>query len=127
MVKPDWVSKTSDELLEAQYAGDKALLRPVYESVLQAVRALGEDVAVEPRKTYVTFTRRRQFGVVQATSRDRVSLGLAMPGVPLGGRLAPRGSLGNERITHRVELSRPEDVDVEVRGWLAAAYEGDKG
>lgn len=125
MAKPDWVTKTPGQLLDDQYAGEKARLRPVYERVVEAVRALGEEVTVEPRKTYVSLSRRRQFGVVQATSRERVSLGLALPGAAFGGRLLAAGGLGNERITHRVELGRPEDVDDEVRGWLAAAYAAD--
>lgn len=123
LVVPDWVGKSPEELLAAQYAKEKAPLLPIYERVVSAVRSLGDDTRVEPRKTYVAFSRQRQFGIVQATTRDRVTVGLALGAVPFGGRLVPSGSIGNERITHRVDLARPEDVDEELQGWLKAAYE----
>ena len=70
-----------DELVEAQYAGAKAGLRPVYDALVAAARALGDDVAVEPRRTYVTLARGRQFAVVQPSTRTRVDLGLRLDAV----------------------------------------------
>jgi hypothetical protein len=112
------------EILAAQYAGAKAELRPVYDAVIEAVRALGDDVEVAPRRTYVTLARGRQFGVVQASTRARVDLGLRLDDPPAAGRLAAAGSFGSGSITHRVALTAPEDVDDEVRAWLRAAYDG---
>jgi hypothetical protein len=122
---PDYVPPTPQELFDAQYAGSKAALRPIYERLAEAVRSLGGDAGLDPRRTYVAMVRHRQFGVIQASTKTRVDLGLVLAGVAPGGRLekAP-ASLGSGRITHRIALASPDDVDAEVLGWLRAAYEG---
>jgi predicted transport protein len=113
-----------DELVAAQYAGAKEALRPVYDAVVEAVTALGDDIAVSARKTYVSFDRARQFALVQASTRTRVDLGVRLDDATATDRLAAAGSFGSGNITHRVGLTAPGEVDAEVRDWLRAAYEG---
>jgi Domain of unknown function (DUF5655) len=65
------------QLIDGQYA-DRPHLRPVLNAVLAAVPALGE-VTVEARQTLVSLvTPRRTFAVVQATTKNRVDLGLRL-------------------------------------------------
>src|SRR5436190_3405458 len=45
----------TDDLVEAQYAGPKAALRPIYEAVLVAVKKFGPDVVISPKKAYVSL------------------------------------------------------------------------
>ena len=77
------------------------------------------------RKTYVTLIRRRQFGIIQASTKTRIDLGLVLPDVAPKGRLEPSSGLGSDRITHKVVLSKPTDVDDEVTRWIKVAYEAD--
>jgi predicted transport protein len=120
-----YVSRPPDEeMVAAQYADAKAALRPIYDAVLEAVTALGLDVAVAPRKTYVSFDRARQFALVKASTRTRVDLGVRLDDATATDRLAAAGSFGSGNITHRVGLTAPREVDAEVRGWLRAAYDG---
>lgn len=116
--------ETVSDALEAQYAGSKAALRPIYERVLAVVNGFGGDVTLGVRKTYVAFARGKQFAVVQPTTRTRVDVGLKLPGAPFGGRLEPAANTGSGSMTHRVPLTAVEDVDDELTGWLRAAYEG---
>jgi predicted transport protein len=113
-----------DELVAAQYAGAKEALRPVYDALVAAIAALGDDVVVAPRKTYVSFDRARQFALVQASTRTRVDLGMRLDEATATDRLAAAGSFGSGNITHRVGLGAPEEVDAQVRAWLRAAYDG---
>ena len=116
-----------DALLAAQYAGEKARLRPILDALLALVPRIGDDVRVGHRKTYVTLSRARQFAVVVPATRTRVDLGLALGDAPAGGRLlAARGLGGGERNTRRVALASPADVDDEVLALLrrAAAHGG---
>ena len=113
-----------EELLAAQYAGEKAALRSLYDRLAAIVSALGADAALEPRQTYVSLQRRKQFGVIQATSRTRVSVGLVLSAEPAGERLKAPGSFGSGRITHRVDLLSLDEVDAEFEGWLRQAYDG---
>lgn len=106
-------------LLDEQYKGGKAALRPVLEAVLAAARDLGPDVEVMVQKSGVALRRRTQLGVVRAASASRVELGLNAGAVEPAGRLVATSGM----CTHRVDLHAPEDVDDEVIGWLRAAYE----
>lgn len=77
------------------------------------------------RKTYVSLVRKRQFGAIQPSTTDRVDLGLVLPGVTAGGRLAASTTVGAGRVTHRIALRSPKDVDDFVRRWLKEAYDRD--
>lgn len=109
-------------LLEGNFAGEKAALRPVYEVLVKAAQKLGEDFSLYPCKTYITFKRSRQIGVVKV-AKDRIELGLILPGVEAAGRLekATR-SIGNDRVTHKVALTSKKDVDAEALEYLKQAY-----
>src|SRR4051794_8368418 len=115
-----WVRPTVEEYIDAQYTGAKAVLRPIFDAVHAAVLALGDDVVVEGRGTYVPFVRRRQFAAVAATT-GRIDLGLRLADPPASDRLQPATAPGS--ATHRVQLFSVADVDDEVRGLLRAAYE----
>ncbi len=119
----DYVEPTADELLAKQYAGLKAALLPIYERVAAAARSLGADVRVEARQTYMTFTRGKQFALVQPTTIKRVDVGIIGPHLQSTERLQPAGAFGSGRVTHRVGLTAPEEVDGELFGWLRAAYD----
>jgi hypothetical protein len=114
-----------DALVAAMYSGRKAGLRPTHDAALAAARRLGKDVAPSARKTYVSLVRRRQFAALQPSTADRVDLGLVLPGVKPRGRLEATKTVGGGRVTHRVVLRSPKDVDVEVRTWLREAYDRD--
>jgi predicted transport protein len=115
-----WVRPTVEEYVDKQYTGAKAALRPIFDAVRDAVLALGDDVVVEGRGTYVPFVRRRQFAAVAATA-TRIDLGLRLPEPPPSGRLQTAAAPGS--ATHRVQLISVADVDEEVRSLLRAAYD----
>ncbi|HWD09059.1 MAG TPA: DUF5655 domain-containing protein [Actinomycetota bacterium] len=119
---PDYLLAGADQLIGGQYA-DRPHLRPILDAILAAAPGLGDDVDIQARKTYVTLlTSRRTFGVVQATTKSRVDLGLRLDGVAPQGRLVPAGNVGNDAITLRIGLTAVDEVDDEVLGWLARAY-----
>jgi predicted transport protein len=116
-----WVRPTLAQYVEQQYAGRRAGLRPVFDAVRDAALALGTDVRMEGRSTYVPFVRGRQFAAVQAATATRVDLGLRLPMPPDSERLQPAKAPG--QATHKVALATVSDVDAEVRGLLRAAYD----
>jgi predicted transport protein len=116
-----WVRPGVEEYVEAQYTGAKAALRPIFDAVRDAAEALGDDVVVEGRGTYVPFVRRRQFAAVAAATATRIDLGLRLPEPPASTRLQPATAPGS--ATHQVRLLTVDDVDDEVRSLLRAAYE----
>jgi hypothetical protein len=112
-----------DKLVDAQYAGAKKPLRPIYDAVLAAAKKLGKDVVERPCKTYVPLHRAKTFAVVKA-EKARVDVGLCLDkSVKPSGRLAVAKHLGSDRVTHKITLSAPTDVNAELKRWLKAAYD----
>src|SRR5262249_39108880 len=119
---PEFLLASADELVDGQYQ-DRPALRPILDAILARVATLGE-VTIQARQTYVALlTTRRTFATVQATTRQRVDLGLRLADVAPGGRLAPATSMGSSSVNHRIGLSSAEQVDDEVEEWLRRAYE----
>lgn len=112
----------SQDLVEAQYQGTKAAMRPVYEAIVAAVREFGRDVEVAPKKANVSLRRSKQFGLIQPSTSTRVDVGLILKGVPAAGRLEESGSF-NAMFTHRVRIGSVAEADAELIGWLRKAYE----
>ncbi len=113
---------TQDDLVEAQYAGEKAALRPLYDALLAVVRSFGADVEVSPKKANVSLRRKKQFAILQPSVKTRLDVGLVLKGVEPAGRLEAAGSF-NAMVTHRVRLSSLDEVDPELVGWLRRAYD----
>lgn len=119
-----YVEPTPEELVEAQYGGSKAAFRPVYDYLVKRVGDELPATRISPCKTYVSFFRRRQYGVI-AVKRDGARLGLALPGREPGGAWESAKNLGCVRITHQIRLAEVGEVDDEVFSWLRRAYEAD--
>ncbi len=111
-----------DDLLAAQYAGEKAKLKPIYDKLAKAVQGFGGDVAFAPKKAYVSLRRNKQFACIQPSTATRVDVGINLKGEPPGGRLELSGSF-NTMFTHRVRVEGAGEVDKELIGWLRDAYE----
>lgn len=110
---------TGDDLVDAQYAGAKAALRPILDRLVNAARSFGDDVDVAPKKTGVSLRRRKQFALVEAASAKRVQLGLNLAKAPATDRLRAAGGM----CTHRVDIASVDEVDDELLGWLRGAYD----
>lgn len=124
---PEGYLASAVAFVEAQYAGAKAALRPLFDALVALGRELGEDVRVCPCKTMVPLYRKHVFAQLKPATRTRVDLGLAL--APLIGRrtLPPvlidtGGFKKKDRITHRIEITTARDINATVRKWLATAY-----
>ena len=109
---------TDDALVDAQYAGRKAELRPIYDRVVLLARGLGDDVEVAPKKTSVSLRRATQFAVVEAASAARIQIGLQLREFPTTDRLLAWGGM----CSHKVNVASVAEVDDELAGWLREAY-----
>jgi hypothetical protein len=114
--------KSEDTLVEEQYAGAKADLRPIYDEVMKAVKKFGEDVEVAPKKSYVSLRRKKQFAIVQPSTKTRMDIGLIIKGKDTTERLE-EGSKWNGMCTHRVRVTKKGEVNSELVDWLKEAYE----
>lgn len=120
--KPVAADEDSDRLIAAQYGGAKEGLRPIYEKLAAAVHEFGADVELSPKKAYVSLRRRKQFALIQPSTRTRVDVGVNFKGRDATPRLEPSGSF-NAMVSHRVRVSDASEVNPELIQWLREAYE----
>lgn len=111
----------ADALIAAQYQGAKAGLKPIYDAVLAAVTAFGDDVAVSPKKAYVSLRRAKQFAMVQPATATRMDVGLNLKGVAVKGRL--EAVKQPAMCSHVVRVTSAREVDQELVGLLRKAYD----
>lgn len=114
-------SHDAADLVITQYTG-KEHLKPIYEKILEAVSKFGDDVEVAPKRASVSFRRKKQFALVQPSTKTRVDLGIKFKDKPHAGRLETSGPFGS-MCTHRVKLTDVSEVDSEVMDWIREAYE----
>ena len=114
-------SHDPEELLTNQYQG-KEHLKPIYQSLLEVVEGFGTDVKKVPKRDSVSIIRKKQFALIKPATKTRIDLGLKLKDKPTGERLESSGPFGS-MCTHRVRLTSPEQVDMELKSWLKEAYD----
>ncbi len=116
---------TPEALLDAQFAGPRAALRPLYEALVHVAKRVGSQTKPVPALGFVAFTRKGiPFAVVKVVGKLRMDLGLALEAQTPNPRWKKSRKLaGVERITHRAELYELPDIDGELVQWVKRAYE----
>lgn len=122
---PGYIEPSDDELIAAQYAGNRGQLRAILDEIQRQTSKLGSDVQIYATKNQVTIRRVRLFAIVKPVGTDRVELGLVLPTAHAGHRLQASTSRLNDRITHTVTLTSAGEVDREVVDWIRTAYDQD--
>jgi len=116
------VYENPKKLVNNLFDGPRADLKKIYDRVLTATKGLA-NAKPKPCMTYVPLYHRVQFAIVKPGGREHVDLYLALgKTVPENGRLE-RLKVPDSRMSHRVRLRSPQEVDREVRNWLKLAYE----
>jgi predicted transport protein len=114
-------SSDADDLIANQYTG-KETLTPIFDKLHAAITNLGADIEVAPKKSAVSFRVKRQFALIQASTKKRIDLGLKLNDKSYSERLETSGPFGT-MCTHRVQLTDLKQVDDELIAWLKEAYE----
>lgn len=108
-------------LVDTQYKG-KENLRKIYDEILKHVNKFGDELEVSPKKAYVSLRAKKQFALVQPSTKTRIDVGLNLKGEQTNDRLEAAGSF-NSMCTHRVRLTERSQVDKELVNWLKMAFE----
>lgn len=109
------------DLVDAQYKG-KETLRPMYDKLVKEIQKFGKDVEIAPKNAYVSIRRKKQFAILQPSTKTRLDVGINLKGVEPAGKLEKSGSF-NSMVSHRVRVEKPGDVDKDLFNWLKQAYE----
>lgn len=108
------------QALDGLYTGPKAALRPIHDALLAAMRSFGAFEEA-PKKTYVSYRRKKQFAMIGPATNTRVEVGLNVKDLPAHARLQamPAGKMCN----YQVRLTDVAEVDEQLLGWIRAAYD----
>ena len=109
------------DVITAQYEKKEAL-KPIYNTLKSYIETLGSDIEFAPKKAYVSVRRKKQFAIIQPSTKTRVDLGLNLKGKEATGILENSGSF-SAMCTHRIRLSSIDDISKEVKNWIKEAYE----
>ncbi len=124
MSDPEAYLVAAEQYVENMFSGNKAALRPMYEKLLRLGLSLGRDVKACPCRTMVPLYRKHVFAQIKPSTVTRIDLGFALGARPAEGRLIDTGGYAKkDRITHRIPISTPAEIDDEVKRWLRVAYE----
>ncbi|MGB3467039.1 MAG: DUF5655 domain-containing protein [Cyclobacteriaceae bacterium] len=114
-------TENPDDLVMLQYMG-KETLKPIYDQLVAAIEQLGDDIEFAPKKAYVSVRRKKQFAIIQPSTKTRVDLGLQLKEQETNDTLLKAGSW-NTMVSHRVKLTDAHQIDQEVKDCLKEAYE----
>jgi len=108
------------QVLDEFYTGPKAALRPIHDKLLKEIKKFG-DFEESPKKTYVSYRRKKQFAMIGPATKTQVEVGLNMKDVEATDRLQalPPGRMCN----YKVRLSDAGEVDSELIGWVRTAFD----
>ena len=109
----DWITE--------QYKG-KENLKAWYDRIMESVQGFGKDIEISPKKAYVSLRRKKQFAIIQPSTKSRLDIGLNIKGVAASGNVEPAGSW-NSMCTHRIRIEDGAAVNKEMIEWIRRAYE----
>lgn len=113
-------SADAGDLVSEMFKGKDELFG-YYEKIMAKVKAFGGDVEVSPKKAYVSLRRKKQFALIQPSTKTRLDVGINLKGVKPEGNLEAAGSF-NAMCTHRVRVENDKAIDKNLFKWLKDAY-----
>jgi predicted transport protein len=113
-------ASNANDFVETQYKG-KEHLKAYYDKVIAEIQKFSGDFKIDPKKTYVSLKRKKQFIILNPASKTRFEIGFNLKGVE------PKGKLEAEKpngiCSHKINLSDIKEIDKEVIEWIKMAFE----
>ncbi len=113
--------ENSDDLIKDQYKG-KENLKTWYDKIMAEISKFGKDIEVAPKKAYVSLRRKKQFAILQPSTKDRLDVGLNIKGVDPSG-VVEDGKKWNAMCTHRIRVENEKGINKNLVNWIKQAYE----
>jgi len=107
------------DVLGGLYTGKKEHLRPIHDRILEVLAGLG-DFEAAPKKTYVSYRRKKQFAMVGPKTNSQVEVGLAAKTLPDDPRLKAMGP--GSMCAYTTRLGSVDEVDSALVAWLESSY-----
>lgn len=115
------VMNTNEFTVESHFAQKDPVVRKIYERVLRNSSEFG-SVVEGPKKTSIHLVNNTAFAGV-ATRKNAIILTIKSDRKLSSPRIHKSEQTSARRFHHEIKLTSPKDVDVELTGWLKAAFE----
>lgn len=109
-----------NDLVIKQYQG-KVHFKPIYDKLISEIHTFGKDIEISPKKNYVSLRRKKQFTILNPSTKTRFEIGINLKGQEPKGKLEPEKP--NAMCSHKINLNDIKDIDKEVFEWIRAAYD----
>lgn len=109
----DWIAE--------QYKG-KENLKLWYDKIMAAINKFGKDIEIAPKKAYVSLRRKKQFAIIQPSTKERLDVGLNIKGVAPSG-IVEEGAKWNAMCTHRIKVQDEKIINKDLFNWIKLAYD----
>ncbi len=122
-LKPELLeNKPDDGNADGELLKGKEAISAVFNKVKAQFEAINGDVEFSYKKTYISLrTPKKQFAILQPSTKTRVDVGLNLKGVEPSGIVEAAGSW-NSMVSHRVKLTEESQVDANLADWIQKAY-----
>jgi len=110
-----------EHTVDDHFAGKPSAVREVYDKLLAALRTIG-PVQEDPKKTSIHLVRSSALAGVEVR-RSYILVNIKSSSPIESPRVTKPERLSARRFHQKVRLASPEEVDAELHGWLADAYE----
>jgi predicted transport protein len=110
----------ADDFIETQYKG-KEHLKAYYDKLIETIDTFGGEYKIDPKKTYVSLKRKKQFVILNPASKTRFEIGFNLKGVEAKGKL--ENEKPNGICSHKINLSDISEIDKEVIDWIKKAFD----
>ena len=114
-------AENGDDLIIEQYKG-KESLKAWYDKIMAEVIRFGNDVEISPKKAYVSIRRKKQFAILQPSTKDRLDVGLSIKGLETSGNVLAAGSW-NAMCTHRVIVEDEKSINKDLINLIKQSYD----
>ncbi len=114
-------AENKDDLVEEQYKG-KEEIRAWYDKIMKEISRFGNDIEVSPKKAYVSLRRKKQFAIIQPSTKNRLDVGLNIKGAAPEGIAEASGSW-NAMCTHRIKVENASTLNADLINWIRKAYD----
>lgn len=121
--KPELLApKNQDDDPDEALLSGKEGIEDVFKAVKASIQNLSGEVELAYKKSYISLrTPKKQFGLLQPSTKTRVDVGLNLKGEEPAGMAGAAGSW-NGMVTHRIKLTSLDQVNEELSAWLQKAY-----
>lgn len=124
--KPNQSHECAPALIVDEYfETGPAFERPIFEVIRNHLRTLDKDVYFEPVSVGIFFKRRSTFAQLR-TMTKWVAVCFNLPRAVESSRLSRKVVAHGGKFYHVVNVRSVDDVDDELRDWLAEAWEIDE-